>query len=295
MLLRAAAVVAMLLAASSAVARMHAGPSQLHAGHRLQGAIAPLDGGGSFGSPAAAYSFRRLRSAYNGPAIRIRRASNNVETDINFLGFVPGLGAPVDVAAANTFCASTSCFVVTWYDQSGGGNHVTNAAAATQSAYVAVCQNGLPCARNTLGGSQGLGSAGSLASGATLTFGVVARVPVRGSVSCIWLAVGNNTLVPAVATDVVTLNNGTTAVNATATTLASHAYVGAMNGAASFVSVDGTETTGTTSGSGPGAAYFVGGTGATCENFEMIYWNNYVLTPAERTALIANQRSFWGF
>ena len=46
----------------------------------------PLD---TLTTPSNAYSFRKLRSAYAGNAIRIRRASDNAEIDIGFSGFCP--------------------------------------------------------------------------------------------------------------------------------------------------------------------------------------------------------------
>lgn len=70
-------------------------------------------------SARAAYSLRRLRTAYTGPAIRIRRTDNSTETDIGF----NALG-DLDVSAITSFY-SGECVVVTWYDQSGNGYHLT--------------------------------------------------------------------------------------------------------------------------------------------------------------------------
>ena len=66
---------------------------------------------------AAAYSLRRLRSAYTGPAVRVRRESNNDELDIYFDG-----QGNLDTASLEAFCAGTNGFVKVWYDQSPGGN-----------------------------------------------------------------------------------------------------------------------------------------------------------------------------
>ena len=43
--------------------------------------VGPID---TLTASAAAYSTRRLRSAYTGPAVRVRRSSNNAEADIGF-------------------------------------------------------------------------------------------------------------------------------------------------------------------------------------------------------------------
>lgn len=62
-----------------------------------------------------AYSMRRLLSTYTGECMNIKRASDNTTTDIGFVGDT------CDIAAINTFCSGTTCWVVTWYDQSGNG------------------------------------------------------------------------------------------------------------------------------------------------------------------------------
>lgn len=73
---------------------------------------------------AAAYSVRKLRTAYTGNAIRVRRASDNAEQNIGF----DALGN-LDTSALTTFCTGTNGFVTIWYDQSGNGkNSVQNTA-----------------------------------------------------------------------------------------------------------------------------------------------------------------------
>lgn len=63
---------------------------------------------------AAAYSLRKLRTAYTGAAIRVRRSSDNTQSDIGFNG-----SGGLDTTTLATFCGAGSGFVVTWYDQSG--------------------------------------------------------------------------------------------------------------------------------------------------------------------------------
>lgn len=75
---------------------------------------------------AAAYSLRRLSIAYTGSAIRVRRADNNAEQDIGFVG------ENLDTSALTTFCSGTNGFVKTWYDQSGNANDATQLTAANQ-------------------------------------------------------------------------------------------------------------------------------------------------------------------
>jgi hypothetical protein len=76
---------------------------------------------------AAAYSLRKLRSAYSGFAIRVRRSSDNTEQDIGF----NSLGG-LDTSSLTSFCGSGNGFVTTWYDQSGNGYNATQTTAANQ-------------------------------------------------------------------------------------------------------------------------------------------------------------------
>ena len=76
---------------------------------------------------AAAYSLRKLRSAYSGSAIRVRRASDNTEQDIGFNVF-----GELDTVSLASFCSGTNGFVKTWYDQSGSANDATQTTAANQ-------------------------------------------------------------------------------------------------------------------------------------------------------------------
>jgi hypothetical protein len=66
---------------------------------------------------AGAYSLRKLRTAYTGAAIRVRRSSDNTETDI---GFVANM---LDVTTLTTFCGVGDGFIRTWYDQSGNSRN----------------------------------------------------------------------------------------------------------------------------------------------------------------------------
>ena len=67
---------------------------------------------------AAAYSLRKLRTAYAGSAIRVRRSSDNSEQDI---GFVDN---ELDTASLLSFVGEGNGFVCTWYDQGGSGNDI---------------------------------------------------------------------------------------------------------------------------------------------------------------------------
>lgn len=97
----------------------------------------------SYEGAAAAYSLRRLRSAYTGPAVRVRRESNNDELDIYFDG-----QGNLDTASLEAFCAGTNGFVKVWYDQGQGGNDAEQIATGAQPKIVSsgsvLTENGLP-------------------------------------------------------------------------------------------------------------------------------------------------------
>lgn len=79
--------------------------------------------------PAAAYGFRKLRSAYTGAAIRVRRSSDNAEQDIGFVG------NSLDTAALTSFVGVSTAYLVTKYDQSTNGNNATQATTTRQPQY----------------------------------------------------------------------------------------------------------------------------------------------------------------
>lgn len=76
---------------------------------------------------AAAYGLRLLRSAYLGPAIRVRRTSDNAEKDI----YMDSQGN-LDTATLTAFGGSLSLKVNKWYDQSGNGNDASQSAGSAQ-------------------------------------------------------------------------------------------------------------------------------------------------------------------
>ncbi|PVH81664.1 carbohydrate-binding module family 42 protein [Cadophora sp. DSE1049] len=96
-----------LLATGSLV---HAGPCDIYA---------------SGGTPciAAHGTTRALYNAYTGPLYQVKRGSDNTTTTISPVS----AGGVANAAAQDTFCASTTCLITIIYDQSGRGNHLTQA------------------------------------------------------------------------------------------------------------------------------------------------------------------------
>lgn len=78
---------------------------------------------GAFAAYSASY---KIRSAYAGSAIRIRRSNDNAEQDIGFSGCV------IDEAAITSFVGSNSAYITTYYDQTGNGRNLTQTTAGNQ-------------------------------------------------------------------------------------------------------------------------------------------------------------------
>lgn len=97
----------------------------------------------TYSGATAAYSVRKLRSAYSGSAIRVRRSSDNAEQNIGFVN------NELDTVSLLTFCGVGNGFVTTWYDQSGNANDAIMSTAANQPQIVSsgslLTVNSKPC------------------------------------------------------------------------------------------------------------------------------------------------------
>jgi len=83
----------------------------------------------TYPTAAAAYSLRKLRTAYTGSAIRVRR-TDLTESDIGF-----NANGNLDTTALLAFTGTgvlDNGFVTTWYDQSGNGHNATQTTAINQ-------------------------------------------------------------------------------------------------------------------------------------------------------------------
>jgi len=76
-----------------------------------------------------AVSVRKLRNAYSGSAIRVRRSSDNTEQDIGFSGNNLNTTALLSFVGTG---GTDNGFITTWYDQSGNGNNHTQGTAVNQ-------------------------------------------------------------------------------------------------------------------------------------------------------------------
>ena len=85
----------------------------------------PCDIYAAGGTPcvAAHSTTRALYGTYNGPLYQVRRSSDNATRDIGVLS----AGGYANAAAQDSFCANANCLITVIYDQSGRGNHLTQA------------------------------------------------------------------------------------------------------------------------------------------------------------------------
>ena len=79
----------------------------------------------------AAYSLRKLRNAYTGSAIRVRRSSDNTSQDIGF-----DVNGNLDTVSMLSFVGAGNGFVSIWYDQSGNSNNLTQNTLSNQPSIV---------------------------------------------------------------------------------------------------------------------------------------------------------------
>jgi len=92
-------------------------------------------------SAAGVWSLRKLRAAYSGYCVKLRRSSDNATSDF---GFVGGL---LDTSAISTWLSGATPYVHTWYDQSGNGYNATQTTTGYQPLFVASGENSKPIIR----------------------------------------------------------------------------------------------------------------------------------------------------
>ena len=137
---------------------------------------------------AAAYSVRKLRAAYTGSAIRVRRSSDNTEQDIGFSS------DNLDESALTSFCGAGNGFVTTWYDQSGNGRNATQSTAANQpkivSSGVVINVNGKASLDYSSSNNIMLSTSGTLSNSNSLSMTTVAKINTSTAYRYAW-AIGS--------------------------------------------------------------------------------------------------------
>ena len=256
-------------------------------------------GGATYSGPGdvvsgatAFYGLRGYNAAYStglNNAINIRRTSDSTTSNIVILA-----NGNLDVATATTFCAATTCFVVTIFDQAGAHN-LTQATTSAQPALTFNCLGALPCLTYTAASNQVL--AGTFITIAQpYTYSAVAERTGAANFGSIFSAstvaqLGHNN-----AANQVFMFAGST-VTAAASDNALHAIQAVFNNASSTLNVDGT-----LSGSlAAGASSIVTpmNLGGTSGNFlNGLFTEGAVyssgLSSGNQTTLCHNQRLYWG-
>ena len=96
----------------------------------------------TYSGAAAAYSLRKLRTAYTGAAIEVYNGTSYQDIGFNVFG-------ELDTVSLAAFCGGNNGFVSKWYDQSGNTNDATQTTTASQpkiydSVTGVVTENGKP-------------------------------------------------------------------------------------------------------------------------------------------------------
>jgi hypothetical protein len=185
---------------------------------------------------ACAYSTRKLRTAYSGSAIRVRRSNDNAEQDIGFSG------DDLDTSALASFVGANNGLVTTWYDQSGNGVNATQTTLGDQIPLVASGTNYTINSKASLrwtGGSQRLVFTSTQSNPVSVY--MVARF--NSYVAGAHLLDGSG-LNPRMllgyggSTDYQMYNGGSPADGGTTDTTTAHSLVAVFNNASSSLSVD---------------------------------------------------------
>jgi alpha-L-arabinofuranosidase B-like protein len=269
---------------------------------RARGGGLPLDGIST--GIKAAYSTRQLLTAYAGPAMQVTRASDSTTSNIGFVSNV------LDTTSLSTFCASTTCTVTTWFDQSGGGFNLIPGTAAPvifQSGAVTTI-NGKPAVSFVAASSQFLKNT-SLTSNPvnTLYQNAVIVVNSLGAVQPIWGSTASGLLfdvnttgnLDLTAPGVVDFATSTNAVTAATGAVVENQY-NSTTGAFSFFINRASGGTGTSVQSFPADTTLLGDYGNgffKLDGFigEAISYDLVGGIPsASQTSIENNQKTYWG-
>lgn len=246
---------------------------------------------------SAAYSLRRVRSAYTGPAIRVRRPLDNAEADIGFTS-----AGNLNTTALLAHCGVNSGFVTTWYDQSGNGRNLTQ---ATSGAQPRIVNAGVV---DTLGGVPALICDAVDDFMTATTWGTIAQPFSRNTVVRMAASLSGSTHVMNTATGAPNVadftNNGTTltafagSVGPSTTVSANErmVYTSIYDGASSVVAKNGILSATGDPGSSSTAGFSININGSNFGGFsyqEIVLFDARVST-TDRQTLERNQGAYYG-
>lgn len=265
-----------------------------------------LDSG--IAAAANGYSLRKLRSAYAGSAIKVRRSSDSTTQDIGFVG------SALDTASLLTFVGAGNGFIDTWYDQVASAN-LTAAATGNQprivNGGVLDVKNSLPSLVFDFAHPDGLSTTGSALAGASQFTASAVASTTAGSRILTYALIGGGDYGAADAAvimyrdgdNVKTIRNS---VDSTGQTTVSDQLFSAFtiyNATQGFTTLDGvagtpisfsaTALTSTTPRFSVGVNAASLGEGVSGTISEVVVWTS-ALSVGDRAVLVADTAAYWG-
>jgi hypothetical protein len=226
------------------------------------------------------------------PGIRLRRSSDNTESDFRFVG-----NGDLDIAAITTFKGASNLFVVKWYDQAENGLDILQATAAKQPAFNLANVNGHPAVDFGVGRSLAMAPLGFTINQPFTFVGMTIYTgpPAYGS----WEGANAAQLVGHTSTaNQIRVHAGADLV-AAATDNVWHSVIAVTNGVSSNLAVDGVSTIGNagTSIMSASAIIFIGTDTYNSDYYGRIaeggLWFSGLVTLDIRT-ITQNQSSYFG-
>lgn len=291
-----AALAAWLLSATLASAQMmgiSGGPFTVGSAYVGPGDNAPFTAWYS-----TAYAWNAAYATVGGLAFNARNTITNEQCDFPVvaaggIGIAKNCTSTSNGLSVSTFC-TLGCAVTKLYDQTGGGRHLLQATTGNQPALTVSGIDGLPSLSLTASTMSMAASSSFTPASGVLTIELVAdRATGTGNAIFSENGTGNNRVQfsSGVANQFREVGGGSTAITATAADATAHILLGLIAGASpnSLVAVDGTETTGSTTGNTTaGAPAFSGAASTTVNASEWGFIDNTVYSGTFRTALCHN-------
>lgn len=275
------------------------------------GKVTSGGGGGGYVGPGdivsgakafwGARAYTAAFAAGGGAMFNIRRSGDGVTCDVLVASTGgPGLTASCSSGAADNgktmtaFCTS-ACLYASFVDQTGNTNAAYQGTAATQPGTTISCVNSLPCW--VFGGTQYLNTSPMTATAQGLTVSTVAMRTGSFTSQNDILSDANGVFFTSTASKVGGFF-GSSLTATTASDSAWHAMQFTINGGSSAINVDGTDTTGLSSGANSlDAGALIGrqssGSFLTGDIAEIGLWAT-PLNNTQRAALCHNQAAYYG-
>ena len=246
---------------------------------------------------ALAYSTRKLRTAYSGSALRVRRSNDNTEQDIGFDG-----SGNLDTSSLASFVGSNSGYVVTWYDQSG---NAVDATQATTSAQPRIVNAGTNDTINSKVSPRWTGGSQRLVFTSTQSNPVSVYMVNRfNSYAAGAHMLDGSTISPRMllgyggSTNYQLYNGGSALTGGTTDTTTAHALVAVFNNASSSLSIDGGANVISGSAGTNGRGSTIIGAGYVSTGFdgwipELVCFNG-TISGSDASACRSSAVSYWG-